>query len=181
MKLFGWFRRKKKLPSLEVAIATLQFQAGIGIDEDSFQGIERKYVSSINQIIYFTKASIIIHWLRILEHKLSDPARAVAILEGFERSLFPDGPSKEALEMITYIDSLIKQTTESQKIAGDKSASETEFVAGVRSWWEGWLEPLTDDKEVIQRVGWRCGLQLFNYLHGETTELGKLVSAVVFG
>jgi hypothetical protein len=177
-RLFG--KRKPKLMSAEVAAATLKVLAQAGIAEDSFIGIDRDHIRAINNVLFFTNAAIIINWLRLVQSQ-SNLQRPTEILTRFERLIFPQIPTQYGIELVDYINDLTSQITVVQEIASDKAASEQQFITRVTDWSRTFLSPVSDDIQVIEHLVWRCGVQLFGYVHEATSELANSVSQILYG
>jgi hypothetical protein len=167
-------RNSKKVITPEVAAATLDLHAHEELPNEDFPNLKIDLVSKLNTMLYFTRAAIIIQWLRLVIATSQD-TKWRAILERFERLTFPADPV-EGVEVVRYVNDLIALTTRSQAFAAKTDVTDSRLHSEMRIWWEEWLNPISPDESVIQEIGDRFGLLLLLHIVDETKALGELVS-----
>jgi len=168
-------RNSKKVISPAVAAATLDLHAHSELPNEDFPNLKSDVVGKLNTMLYFTRAAIIIQWLRLVIATSQD-TKWRAILESFERLTFPSDPI-EGIEIVRYVNDLIALTTRSQAFTAKTDVADFQLHREMRLWWEEWLKPISSDDSIIEEIGNQFGLFLLLHIVDETKTLGELVSS----
>ena len=165
--------------STDAAGAMLDASARIGIEQTTFPELDKQYLQSINLLLHFTKAAIVVHWLRIIDHRYSDP-RAKAILGTFERLTFSSVPSDNKTIAVLHVENLVKATLNLEQIMHDKTISQQDWSRLMLQWCKKWLGLVDTDSLFLNHVTLIYGMDLMIYLRDSMQLLGNAVESVVF-
>jgi hypothetical protein len=168
-------REPKKTIAPSVAAATLDLHAHMDIPAEDFPSLEESVIGRLNTMLYFTRAAIIIQWLRLVIATSRD-AKWRAILDSFEVLTFPLDPI-EGVEVVRYVQDLIALTTRSQAFTAKTDVTNAQLHTEMRLWWEEWLMPVSANDLIVEEIGHKYGLLLLLHIIDETKALGELVSS----
>lgn len=179
--MFDRFRKKGALGSSEAAAAELDTYARTGLDDTRLQVFDEQYRHPVNMNFYFTKAAIVIQWLRILERNSSGAGKARAILEKFERLTFSPFPVEGRLLLSEQIRKLIALTINLRKFAENEALSEAEIGQQMLHLSKEWFGLITNDEDFLRYASLMYGAPLLLSVNEEMQIIGKRVEIALFG
>jgi hypothetical protein len=179
--MFDRFRRKEAPRSCGTEAAELDAYARIGLDEVGLNSFDEKYRRPVDMNFYFTKAAIVIHWLRILERNIPNPGKARATLEEFERLTFSPLPMEGRLLLADQIRKLITLTVDLRKFAENEALSQDEICRQLVHLSREWFGLITDDEDFLRYASVMHGVPLLLSVNNEMKIIGGKVEAALFG
>jgi len=135
---------------------------------------------SISANFKFTKAAIIIQWLRKLERDPYNPARARAVLDEFERLTSSHFQPEERSWLVDHIRKLMKVTNGVNAFMENRTISEKEIGSKGVELSEGWFRLALDDPNLVARAVVMHGAEMIYIIHEEMGKIGGMVGNAVF-
>lgn len=181
MRLFNRFRKQEIPTPPEAVAAELYAYSRIDLEEEILPEKDHKCRPSVNANFKFTKAAIIIQWLRILEQNPSSSIRARAVLGEFERLTFSTFQPEERSWLVDHIRKLVTLTNAINAFMEDKSMSKDEVGSKGFEIAESWFKLVLDDQNLVARACIMHGAALILLLHDEMREIAEMAGNAVFG
>ena len=180
MRLLDRLRNNGTTVTPEMAAEELYAYSRIDLDEEILPEKGYKCRPSVNANFKFTKAAIIIQWLRIMEQDPSARIRAREILDEFERLTFSTFQPKEMSWLVEQFRKLMGFTNAINSFMGDKTISEDEIARRGLAISEGWFKIALDDQNLVIHASIMHGAQIIHVLYKEMRRIGEMVGKVVF-
>ena len=171
---------KEKSFSPDMAAAELYTYSRIDLNEEILPEEGYKCRPSVNALFKFTKAGIIIQWLRTMAQDPSSRIRANEILDEFERLTFSSFQPKEQSWLVDQFRKLMGLTNAINSFMGDKAISEDEISRRELEISEGWFKLALDDQNLVARASVTHGAQLIYVLYEEMRKIGEMVGNAIF-
>ncbi|MGA3071647.1 MAG: hypothetical protein ABSD43_15675 [Terracidiphilus sp.] len=180
MRLLDRLRRNSATVTPEIAAGELFAYSRVDMEEEILPESGYKCRPSVNANYKFTKAAIIIQWLRILGRDPSARIRAKEILDEFERLTFSPFQPKEISWLVEQFRKQMGLTNSISSFMGDKTISDDEIARKGLEISEGWFKLALDDQSLVVRASIMHGAQLIHVLYEEMRRIGEMVGSAVF-
>lgn len=180
MRLLNRLRRNSATVTPEIAAGELFAYSRVDIEEEILPGGGYKCHPAVNANFKFTKAAIIIQWLRILGRDPSVRIRAKEILDEFERLTFSPFQPKEISWLVEQFRKQMGFTNSINSFMGCKTTLDDEVARKGLEISEGWFKLALDDQNLAIRASIMHGAQLIHILYEEMRRIGEMVGSAVF-
>lgn len=185
MQLLNFFKKRKDDLPPENEAARLNSHARKGLDKEILPDFDPDHFPAVSLNFSLTKTAIVIQWLRIMERSQSNPDRAKAVLNEFERLTFSSIPQDRRMFIVEHFRSLIRFTTDLKDFVESTTYSESDIARIMLSLSERWLN-LTfgedfADQEFICTTKLLYGTTIIYTIYEEMGAIGTLVGSAMFG
>jgi len=172
----------KNLLSSADAANVLDICARVKMDSKNITAItiDQEQANSINELVYMTKAAIVINWLRVVGKNRQEVSRAKAVLADFERKTLDAVPPEARSSLARRMEVLVTKTTELREIAENAILTQSEMDQAIAGWCKGWLGLACRGDAFLRRTSIQYGRAFSTHLDRAMGSLFESVQAVLF-
>ena len=174
MKLFSRNRRPVTL-STGKAVSLLVSRVNATTYLNNLGELVPEDIKAVEQLFRWTRASIAIRWLRILETHPRSGRTWTEILTQFESQLFPDD-CVQSIRLRELVNKLQPVLAEQQRLSAKHTLMKDDFYSEVRDWSESWISLICTDKAYVGELGISIGCFLYLYTTDEVTRFAHLIN-----